>query len=114
MNSRTKTLLEAAEHFNRQRRTAKQRGIEWKLDFWDWLKIWESSGHLEERGRRKGQWQMCRAGDTGAYCSSNVRIDRMETNASEAQVAKRRPRAPSHRLFKLGRACGQTLEPGWQ
>jgi len=34
MNSRTKTLLEAAEHFNRQRRTAKQRGIEWKLDFW--------------------------------------------------------------------------------
>src|SRR5262245_12641508 len=90
MNSRTKTLLEAAEHFNRQRRTAKQRGISWELDFWSWLKIWEASGHLEERGRRRGQFQMCRFEDIGPYASSNVRIDRMETNASEAQVAKRR------------------------
>jgi len=84
MNSRTKFLLEAAEHFNRQRRTPPQRGIEWKLDFWDWLKIWESSGHLEERGRCRGQFQMCRTGDTGAYCSSNVRIDTQGNNIREA------------------------------
>ena len=35
---------------------------------------------------------MCRPGDVGPYASSNVRIDRMETNAAEAQITKRRLR----------------------
>jgi hypothetical protein len=92
--NRTK-LLEAAEHFNRQRRTAKQRGIEWRIDFWDWYRIWQDSGHLSERGRCKGSYQMCRSGDIGPYASSTVRIDRMEVNASEAQQTKRRMRQAS-------------------
>jgi hypothetical protein len=62
------------------------------LDFWVWLEIWQTSGHLHERGRQKGQWQMCRLADIGPYASSNVRIDRMEANAAEAQITKRRLR----------------------
>jgi len=80
------------ERFFEQRQAAKQRGIEWALDFWQWLEIWQSSGHLEERGRRKGCFQMCREGDTGAYCSSNVRIDLMQVNCSEAAKTKQRLR----------------------
>lgn len=40
----------------------------------------------------KGEWQMCRTADAGPYASSNVRIDRMEVNASEGQATKRRLR----------------------
>jgi hypothetical protein len=72
------------QRFFEQRQAAKQRGVAWQLDFWQWLEIWESSGHLYERGRRKGEFQMCRTNDLGPYCSSNVRIDLMEVNASEA------------------------------
>jgi hypothetical protein len=90
LNLRAKTLLQAAEHFNRQRRTAKQRRIEWKLDFWEWLRIWEDSGHLSERGRRKEEWQMCRFEDIGPYASSNVRIDKMEANIQEAHRSRAR------------------------
>jgi len=80
------------QRFFQQRRQAKQRGVEWQLDYWRWLEIWQTSGHLHERGRQKGQWQMCRLADIGPYASSNVRIDRMEINASEAQITKNRIR----------------------
>jgi hypothetical protein len=80
------------ERYFEQRQAAKQRGVEWQLDFWQWLEIWQSSGHLHERGRCRGQFQMCRRGDIGPYASSNVRIDRMEINASEAQQTKCRLR----------------------
>ena len=80
------------ERYFEQRQAAKQRGIEWALDFRQWLEIWQSSGHLHERGRCRGQFQMCRRGDIGPYASSNVRIDRMEANTSEAQAAKQRLR----------------------
>ena len=80
------------ERYFEQRQAAKQRGIEWALDFWQWLEIWQSSGHLHERGRCRGQFQMCRFEDIGPYASSTVRIDRMEANASEAQAAKQRLR----------------------
>jgi len=35
---------------------------------------------------------MCRPKDLGPYASPNVRIDRMEINASEGQITKRRIR----------------------
>ena len=85
-------LLKLLERFLEQRRAARQRGIAWELSYWEWLEIWQTSGHLAERGRRKGEFQMCRPGDVGPYASSNVRIDRMETNAAEAQITKRRIR----------------------
>jgi len=83
-------LLQLLERFLQQRRQASQRGIQWQLGYWEWLRIWQDSGHLHERGRHRGQWQMCRLADIGPYASSNVRIDRMEANASEGQITKRR------------------------
>jgi hypothetical protein len=72
------------ERFLQQRNQAKQRGIEWDLSYLEWLAIWQTSGHLFERGRHKGSYQMCRFEDVGPYASSNVRIDRMEANIQEA------------------------------
>lgn len=34
--------------FNQQRSAAKTRGIPWELEYWEWLQIWEDSGHLHE------------------------------------------------------------------
>ena len=89
INRTTDPLL---QRFLQQRSQAKQRGIPWQLEYWQWLEIWQTSGHLAERGRRKGEFQACRPGDVGPYASSNVRIDRTETNAAEAQITKRRIR----------------------
>jgi|SRR6516162_115958 len=100
------------EKFFQQRRAAEQRGIPWALDFWTWLEIWQSSGHLHERGRCRGQFQMCRLGDVGPYASSTVRIDRMEVNASEAQAAKNRIRlARQQAACAAAEAAGITTTP---
>lgn len=66
-----------------QRYRAAHRGIEWKLEYWEWLQIWQDSGHMHERGKKKGQWCMARNGDRGAYEASNVKIVPFETNCSE-------------------------------
>src|SRR5262245_59942553 len=80
------------KRFLEQRSQAQQRGIQWDLSYLEWLASWRASGHLHQRGRRKGMYQMCRENDRGCYCSSNVRIDKMEVNASEGQITKRRLR----------------------
>src|SRR5262249_61821861 len=82
-------LRQLLQRFLQQRRQARQRGIQWQLDYWEWLRIWQDSGHLHERGRHRGQWQMCRFEDTGPYASSNVRIDRMENNIREAKACRK-------------------------
>jgi hypothetical protein len=73
--------------FRAQRAQAKHRKIEWKLAFWEWLQIWEESGHLYERGVKKGDYVMSRPGDVGAYAAGNVRIVPCETNNAEAARA---------------------------
>lgn len=48
--------------YNKQANSAKRRldklgnQIEMKMSFEEWLKIWVDSGHLHERGNRKGQY----------------------------------------------------------
>jgi hypothetical protein len=79
--------------FNEQRHTAKTRGLDWRLAYWEWLQIWQDSGHLQDRGTHKGQWCMSRPGDRGAYESGNVRIVRIETNSDEGNRGRKfRPR----------------------
>jgi hypothetical protein len=79
--------------FHVQRGVAKSRGVEWKLEFWEWLQIWEESGHFDERGPHKGEWVMGRNGDRGPYAADNVKIIRAETNNSDAQKTRRTKRA---------------------
>jgi hypothetical protein len=75
--------------FALQRGRARERGVEWNLEYWEWLQIWQDSGHLHERGVRGGEWVMGRIGDVGPYASDNVKIIRVETNASDAARYRR-------------------------
>ncbi len=60
--------------YTHQKHEAIRRGIQFKLTFDEWLMIWTRSGHLEERGRKRGQFVMARKGDKGPYAVGNVKI----------------------------------------
>lgn len=77
--------------FTVQRYSAKARGIPFLLTFEEWLRIWEASGHLNERGQHKGQYCMARYGDQGSYVIGNVKIILTADNTREACLSKPRP-----------------------
>ncbi len=62
---------------------AKFRGIEFKLTFEEWWKIWSDSGKFSEIGTKKNQYVMSRAYDTGAYEVGNVSIITTSQNMRE-------------------------------
>jgi hypothetical protein len=74
--------------FNGQKRNAKKRGIEWRLQYWEWLQIWEESGHWHERGKNAGEYVMARHGDKGPYEYGNVKIITADANNYEASQTR--------------------------
>jgi hypothetical protein len=54
------------------------------MSFDEWLQIWESSGHYEKRGNKKGCYCMARHGDKGPYKIGNVSIIPSTKNVSDA------------------------------
>lgn len=73
--------------FQFQKDRAKARGIKWDMTFDQWFKIWTESGHLHERGCRKGQYVMARFGDKGPYAIGNVKICTVEENRKEVKMS---------------------------
>lgn len=71
--------------YNRQKNTAKARGIAWEFDFDSWLAVWRDSGNLHARGIGKGRYCMARFGDKGPYAPGNVEIVLHEKNASDSR-----------------------------
>jgi hypothetical protein len=71
-------VLKQSWHFQKSR--AAKRGIEFLLSFEEWLKVWEDSGRLGDRGKRKHQYCMSRNGDVGPYAVGNVSIITMAEN----------------------------------
>lgn len=84
--------------YQRQKDTAKQRGIEWRFTFASWWRMWEESGKWEMRGRTKGMggWEMSRPGDVGPYSPDNVVIVTHRENMAQVQatLAARRATQP--------------------
>ncbi len=76
------------KYFNRQRRTAKSRGILFLLSYEEWLNIWIKSKHFAERGTKKGQYVMARFGDKGNYEIGNVKIITVGENVRESKLGK--------------------------
>jgi hypothetical protein len=66
-------------------RNARARDIEFLLTYSEWLKIWQDSGHLSERGKKLGQYVMARFGDKGPYAVGNVRIIATTENLAEGR-----------------------------
>lgn len=83
----TVSVSDAKEMFLTQKAVAKYRGIQFKMSFIEWLAIWDSSGHLHQRGRKKGQYVMARYGDQGPYSFNNVEI--ITTTQNLIRVKKR-------------------------
>lgn len=79
--------------YNDHKFGAKKRGIAFLLTFSEWFSIWESSGHIDDRGRSLHQYQMARFGDSGPYAVGNVRIitcldNKLEFSFTEQQIQK--------------------------
>jgi hypothetical protein len=85
---------------------AKDRGIEFLLSFEEWLNIWQDSGHLHERGKKKGQYVMARFGDKGPYAVGNVKIITFADNTREACLGV--PHSEEHRNKQI-----ESLKKSW-
>jgi len=73
-------MREWKQKYDQHKYRAERRGIPFELTFKQWLKIWQDSGHLRERGHRQGQYVMARFFGGGSYKIGNVRIIPAEDN----------------------------------
>jgi NUMOD3 motif-containing protein len=73
--------------FYNHRMSANERGIPFLLTFEQWWRIWQDSGHWEDRGRGRNQYCMARFGDKGPYAIGNVRIITVLENAGERKLS---------------------------
>lgn len=74
-----------ANAFRNQERTAAYRGIGWEITFPEWVKVWQDSGHINERGQGKDRYCMARKGDVGPYKVGNVYITTCADNVRDYQ-----------------------------
>lgn len=78
----------------KQKTHAKERGIEFNLTYDEWTDWWGVDIH--NRGRCKGQLQMCRFGDAGSYELGNIYKDTVEENIRLSnQITIHRPKSLS-------------------
>lgn len=69
--------------FTQHKLNSKRRGIDFKLSFPEWWKIWEDSGMFYKRGTCFGEYVMSRYKDSGAYEVGNVCIKLATENIRE-------------------------------
>lgn len=69
-----------------QRNNAKKRGIDWDLNFFDWMTIWNESGKWDQRGLGIGKYCMARKMDSGGYTADNVYITTCDDNVRDYQA----------------------------
>jgi hypothetical protein len=86
---------QARSCYTQQKANATGRGIEFRLTFDEWMAVWAQSGRWSERGKRRGQFVMCRVGDTGVYEVGNVFIGPTQENVGVAHRGK--PKSPEQR-----------------
>ncbi len=69
------------EDYREQRRNASSKGVGWKLVYPEWLKLWEDSGHLRERGPGNG-YGLSRIRHDGDFELGNVIVRRNSESSS--------------------------------
>ena len=75
--------LKLRTQYSNQRSMANRRRIDFILTYDQWKCIWIESGHLHEKGRKRGQYCMSRVNDKGAYELGNVFIQLHSKNAAD-------------------------------
>jgi len=73
------------ERWRVHRGHARDRGIEFTLTFEEWWKIWQDSGHWDQRGQGSNEYCMARHNDTGPYAVGNVSIITSHVNNKASQ-----------------------------
>lgn len=96
--------------YEQHRQNSSNRGIPFYLTFGEWLSIWEASGHINEMGRGKDKFCMCRISDSGAYEVGNVHIQTIAENSREATKKWIGKTKENRGVFHLYPG----LEKGWQ
>ena len=76
----------ARRKYGEHKRSAQQRGIPFLLSFEQWWRIWQKSGHWDQRG---ATYVMSRPMDTGPYAVGNVAIVTSARNAADRDKRKR-------------------------
>lgn len=69
--------------YDDHKRHAEGRGIPWQFSYESWLEFWLESNKWYLRGKRKGNYQICRYGDIGPYNTKNCYIDSVEQNQED-------------------------------
>lgn len=80
-----KSPISARTAYTQHKAGAKQRGIEFKLTFEEWLGIWGDK--LDQRGSRVWELVMCRINDEGAYEVGNVYLGSPARNRASSRMA---------------------------
>jgi hypothetical protein len=82
--------------YSDQKCNAKRRGIPFLLTLGEFIQWWMETGHVNERGRGKGKWQMGRINDAGPYALGNIIPITHERNLSDAGVFAKYNRTSEH------------------
>lgn len=69
--------------YNDMKHHANARGIEFLLSYEEFLELWLVSGKWNNRGKRSGQYQICRNYDEGPYSVTNCYIGSTHENQKE-------------------------------
>lgn len=81
-------MINPEKRFNEQRRSAKRRGVEFRLTFEEWWDFWSIDNRWSRRGRAKGELVMARIGDRGAYAVGNIICLTSEGNLADGKDAR--------------------------
>src|SRR5258708_40101784 len=95
-------MRELKQKYDQHKYRAERRGIPFELTFKQWLKIWQDSGHLRERGHRQGQYVMARFFGGGSYKIGKVRVIPAGDNKSLGSAGTRPPRGRHRRAPRRG------------
>lgn len=82
--------MSPAKAYDDQKNHAEARGITWDFDYASWLEMWLVSGKWEQRGKKSGQYCMCRYFDKGAYTPKNCYIGLTDENQQTRWEGKRK------------------------
>lgn len=86
--------------FKQHKERARGSKIPFLLSFDEWWKLWQDSGHWEERGKGTDKYQMCRLGDEGPYSIDNVYIATTQVNGRDAWFNGKTQHLPEPKLSK--------------
>src|SRR5260370_695417 len=117
-------MREWKHKYDQHKYRAERRGIPFELTFKQWLKIWQDSGHLRERGHRQGQYVMARFVGGGVFNIRNGEVIPAGNNQCYVSCEARTRRSSNKRHFSspwigsrsipiLPRARRSCIPPHW-